>query len=126
MGKRIEQSRRHGRWDPRYAPKPAEVQEGRVSLVTPRNAQSRPAGRPTAKGGARAAFRHELRDADGSYVGTFVTAIAAWQIGDAFTTGDGRALRITDIVAPERSSRIPAYTDRWNVEPTGVEAQDGP
>ena len=118
MSKRIEQSRRHGHWDPRYAPKAAALQEGRVSLVTPRNAQTRPAERSTSKGGARVAFRHELCDAHGSYVGTFVTEIEPWQIGDAFTTGDGRALRITDIVAPERSSGRPAYTDRWNVEPT--------
>ena len=64
------------------------------------------------------AFRHELCDAHGSYIGTFVTDSESWQIGHAFTTGDGRAFRITDIVAPERSSERPTYTDRWNVEPT--------
>ena len=122
MSRRIEQSRRHGPWDPRYAPKAAALQEGRVSLVTPRNAQTRPVEGSTSRGGARVAFRHELCDADGGYVGTFVTEIEPWRIGDAFTTGDGRALRITDIVAPERSSRLPAFTDRWNVEPTEAAA----
>jgi hypothetical protein len=66
-----------------------------------------------------------LCDPHGSYVGTFVTERAAWQIGDAFTTGDGRALRITDIVAPRRSTQLPAYTDRWRVEPAEVAQQDG-
>ena len=117
MSRRIEQSRRHGPWDPRYAPKAAAPQEGRVSLVTPRNSQTQAEERSTSKGGARVAFRHELCDAHG-YIGTFVTEIEPWQIGDVFTAGDGRALRITDIVAPERSSERPAYTDRWNVEPT--------
>ena len=68
------------------------------------------------------AFRHELCDVHGRYIGTFVTEIERWQIGDAFTAGDGRALRITDIVAPERSSERPVYTDRWNVEPTEAPA----
>lgn len=114
----MEQSRRHGHWDPRYAPKPALLQEGRVSLVTPRNTQTKLAEQSASSGGARVAFRHELCDAHGSYVGTFVTENEPWQVGDAFTTGDGRALRITEILAPERSSRLPAFTDRWNVEPT--------
>ena len=122
MSKRIEQSRRHGHWGPRFAPDAAASREGRVSLVTPRNSQTRPAERSTSKRGTRVASRHELCDAHGSYVGTFVTEIAPWQIGDVFTTGDGRALRITDIVAPERSSGRPAYTDRWNVEPTEAAA----
>ena len=68
------------------------------------------------------AFRHELCDADGNYIGTFVSEIEPWQIGDAFTAGDGRDLRITHIAAPERSSERPAYTDRWNVEPTEAAA----
>jgi hypothetical protein len=63
------------------------------------------------------AFRHELCDTHGTYKGTFVTDTDRWQIGDAFTDGDGRALRITDIAAPEHSNQRPIYTDRWMVEP---------
>ena len=63
------------------------------------------------------ASRHELCDTHGTYIGTFVTDTERWQIGDAFTDGDGRALRITDIAAPERSNQRPTYTDRWIVEP---------
>jgi hypothetical protein len=63
------------------------------------------------------AFRHELCDTHGTYKGTFVTDTERWQIGDAFTDGDGRALRITDIAAPEHSNQRPTYTDRWIVEP---------
>jgi hypothetical protein len=37
MSKRIEQPRRHGHWDPRYASRVATLQDGRVSVVTPRN-----------------------------------------------------------------------------------------
>ena len=62
------------------------------------------------------AFRYELCDTHGNYVGTFVTEVERWQVGDVFTTGDGRALRITGIAAPERSNQRPAYTDRWKVE----------
>lgn len=65
------------------------------------------------------AFRHELSDNDGSYTGTFVSEVERWQVGDVFTTGDGRALRITAISASEKSIDRPAYTDRWNVEAAG-------
>jgi len=107
MSKRIEQSRRHGHWDPRYGPKATASREGRVSVVTPRNSTDRR---------SEVAFRYELCDGDGSYTGTFVTQIEQWQVGDVFTTGDGHALRITAISAPESSSQLPAYTSRWNVE----------
>jgi hypothetical protein len=63
------------------------------------------------------AFRHELCDTHGTYKGTFVTDTERWQIGDAFTDGEGRALRITDIAVPEHSNERPTYTDRWIVEP---------
>jgi len=116
MSNRIEQSRRHGRWDPRYAAKASASQDGRVSVVTPRNPPPRDEERSTPKR-TNVAFRYELRDNNSSYTGTFVTEIERWQIGDVFTTGDGRTLRITAITAPERSSTRPAYTDRWNVEP---------
>jgi hypothetical protein len=114
MSKRIEQSRRHGHWDPRYATKALASQDGRVSVVTPRNP---PPGeeRSTPKS-ARLAFRHELSDGHGSYTGTFVTEIERWQVGDVFTTGDGRTLRITAIASPGQSRNRPAYTDRWDVE----------
>jgi hypothetical protein len=69
------------------------------------------------EGGIDVAFRHELCDTHGTYKGTFVTDTERWQIGDAFTDGDGRALRITDIAAPEHSNQRPTYTDRWIVEP---------
>jgi hypothetical protein len=69
------------------------------------------------EGGIDVAFRHELCDTHGTYKGTFVTDTERWQIGDDFTDGDGRALRITDIAAPEHSNQRPAYTDRWIVEP---------
>lgn len=69
------------------------------------------------EGGIGMAFRHELCDTHGTYKGTFVTDTEHWQIGDDFTDGDGRALRITDIAAPEHSNQRPTYTDRWIVEP---------
>lgn len=69
------------------------------------------------EGGIDVAFRHELCDTHGTYKGTFVTDTERWQIGDDFTDGDGRALRITDIAAPEQSNQRPTYTDRWIVEP---------
>jgi hypothetical protein len=115
MSKRIEQSRRHGHWDPRYAAKAAASQNGRVSVVTPRNTPARVEERSTPKRTA-VAFRYELCDAHGSYTGTFVTEIERWHVGDVFTTGDERALRITAITAPEKSSGRPAHTDRWSVE----------
>ncbi|MGZ4332964.1 MAG: hypothetical protein ACXVRJ_01650 [Gaiellaceae bacterium] len=63
--------------------------------------------------------RYELRYGDGAYAGTFVTTVPAWQVGDAFTTGDGRSLRITEIVPPE----LIEVSDRpkhglWEVERT--------
>lgn len=69
------------------------------------------------EGGIDVAFRHELCDTHGTYKGTFVTDTEHWQIGDDFTDGDGRALRIADIAAPEHSNQRPTYTDRWIVEP---------
>ena len=104
MSKRIEQSRRHG-----------HRQDGRVSVVTPRNPPPRGEETSTSRqtGGS---FRYELCDRHGSYTGTFVTETERWQVGDVFTTGDGQALRITAISAAERSSQRPAYTNRWNVE----------
>jgi hypothetical protein len=69
------------------------------------------------EGGIGMAFRHELCDTHGTYIATFVTDTERWQIGDDFTDGDGRALRITDIAAPEHSNQRPTYTDRWIVEP---------
>lgn len=69
------------------------------------------------EGGIDVAFRHELCDTHGTYKGTFVTDTERWQIGDDFTDGDGRALRITDIAAPEHSNQRPTFTDRWIVEP---------
>ena len=69
------------------------------------------------EGGIGVVFRHELCDTHGTYMGTFVTDTERWQRGDDFTDGDGRALRITDIAAPEHSNQRPTYTDRWIVEP---------
>ena len=80
------------------------------------------------EGGIDVAFRHELCDTHGTYKGTFVTDTEHWQIGDDFTDGDGRALRITDIAAPEHSNQRPTYTDRWIVEPiqAATSQQDTP
>ena len=80
------------------------------------------------EGGIDVAFRHELCDTHGTYKGTFVTDTERWQIGDDFTDGDGRALRITDIAAPEHSNQRPTYTDRWIVEPiqAATSQQDTP
>ena len=64
-------------------------------------------------------FRYELRSNDGTYAGTFVTSVPNWQVGDTFRTGDGRDLRITEIVPlelTEVSNERPAYT-LWGVEP---------
>ena len=80
------------------------------------------------EGGIDVAFRHELCDTHGTYKGTFVTDTERWQIGDDFTDGDGRALRITGIAAPEQSNQRPIYTDRWIVEPiqAATSQQDTP
>ena len=115
MSNRIEQSRRHGHWDPRYSTKAPSSQDGRVSVVTPRNPPPRDVEQSTPRR-SQVAFRHELRDKHGSYTGTFVTEIEHWQPGDVFTAGDGRTLRIKVITDPEQSNNRPAYTDRWNVE----------
>jgi hypothetical protein len=64
-------------------------------------------------------FRYELRSSDGNYAGTFVTPVPNWQVGDTFQTGDGRDLRITEIVPVELievSNERPAYA-LWEVEP---------
>ena len=105
MSKRIERSRRHAA--------STSKDDGRVSVVTSRN-PPRDDERSTAER-TRVAFRHELSDRHG-YTGTFVTEIERWDVGDIFTTGDGRTLRITAISASERSNNRPAYTDRWSVE----------
>ena len=107
MSKRIEQPRRHGHWDPRYAPTVAALPHGRVSVVTARNS---PTGR------RNKVNRFELCDSKGDYAGTFVTEVERWEVGDVFTTGDGHSLRITAISAPETSTQRPAYTNLWNVE----------
>jgi hypothetical protein len=90
MTKRIEQSRRHGRHDPRFA-------DGVAASTT---ATDRPfvraLARPASPGG-----RYELRYGDGDYAGTFVTDVPSWHAGDTFVTGDGKSLRITGIVPAE-------------------------
>jgi hypothetical protein len=63
------------------------------------------------------ASRYELRDRQGAYRGTFVTDDRRWQVGDVFTTGDGRVLCIIGIAAPQRSLERPAYAGGWIVEP---------
>ena len=63
-----------------------------------------------------AAWRYELRDREGHYQGTFVTDDCGRQIGDVFTTGDERVLRIIGIAAPERSLDRPSYAGGWIVE----------
>lgn len=62
-------------------------------------------------------FRYELCNGRGDYAGTFVTDVEQWQIGDVFTSGDGRPLRITAINAPRQSRDRPSYTGAWDVEP---------
>ncbi len=90
MSRRNDHSRRHGHWDPRwYVPTPRPAKEG-----------------------LRVAFRHELCDTRGNYIGTFVTETEHRQRGDAFTAGDGGALRITGIAAADRSNERPTCTDR--------------
>jgi hypothetical protein len=61
------------------------------------------------------ASRYELRDRHGEYIGTFVSD-ESWKLGDVFTTGDGCALRIIGITAPEQSRERPAFTAGWKVE----------
>jgi hypothetical protein len=61
--------------------------------------------------------RYELRDRQGEYRGTFVTDDRSWQVGDVFTTGDGRVLRILGTAVPEQSRERPAYAGGWIVEP---------
>ena len=63
------------------------------------------------------ASRYELRDRKGDYVGTFVSDNCNWQIGDVFTTGDRRVLRIIGIATVTQQSREqPAYTGGLMVE----------
>jgi hypothetical protein len=62
-------------------------------------------------------FRYELCNERGNYAGTFVTGIQQWQIGDVFTSGDGRPLRITAINDAKQSRDRPSYTGAWEVEP---------
>lgn len=92
---RPHRERRHAAQRDGVRPRTTNHSEGRIDMV----------------------FRHELCDTHGIYKGTFVTDTERWQIGDDFTDGDGRALRITGIAAPEQSNQRPAYTDRWLVEP---------
>ena len=92
---RPHRERRHAAQRDGVRPRTTNHSEGRIDMV----------------------FRHELCDTHGTYKGTFVTDTERWQIGDDFTDGDGRALRITDIAAPEHSNQRPTYTDRWIVEP---------
>jgi hypothetical protein len=63
-----------------------------------------------------AVWRYELRDRKGDYQGTFVTDDRGRQIGDVFTTGDDRVLRIIGIAEPQRSLERPAYAGGWIVE----------
>jgi hypothetical protein len=63
-----------------------------------------------------AGSRYELRDRQGGYQGTFVTDDRAREVGDVFTTGDGRVLRIVGVAAPERSPDRPTYAGGWIVE----------
>ena len=75
--------------------------------MTERNDQSR----------HKKSFRYELRNRRGDYAGTFVTDVEQWEIGDVFTSGDGRPLRITGINDAEQSRDRPSYTCAWEVEP---------
>lgn len=63
-----------------------------------------------------AGSRYELRDRQGRYQGTFVTDDRVRQVGDVFTTGDGRVLRIVGIAVPEQSLERPAYAGGWVVD----------
>jgi hypothetical protein len=63
------------------------------------------------------ASRYELRDRQGDYRGTFVTDGRSWQIGDVFTTGDSRVLRIIGTAVPQQSPERPAFAGGWIVEP---------
>jgi hypothetical protein len=65
-------------------------------------------------------YRIELRGIDGGDAGEFQTLTLAWGLGDVFTTGDGRKLRIVDQLP------IPVDADirlggLWMVEPTDVQ-----
>jgi hypothetical protein len=63
------------------------------------------------------ASRYELSDRNGGYLGTFVSSDPGRQIGDVFTTGDGKVLRIVGLAEPEQSAGRPAYAGGWIVEP---------
>jgi hypothetical protein len=47
-------------------------------------------------------------------VGEFVSATPEWDVGDRFTTGDGRRLRIVDML--ETADDVRVY-GAWVVEP---------
>jgi hypothetical protein len=57
-----------------------------------------------------------LRDLDGDDAGEFRTAHIPWGLGDVFTTGDGRRLRIVDIL-PVVVDDDPRVGGCWMVEP---------
>jgi hypothetical protein len=88
-----------------------------VSVVTPRNSPPRARQDPSPGRRTTKSFRYELCNRRDNYTGTFVTNVEQWQIGDVFTSGDGRPLRITAIIAPEQSRERSSYTGAWEVEP---------
>jgi hypothetical protein len=60
-----------------------------------------------------------LTYSDGEDAGEFQTVGTGWQVGDTFTTVDGRHLRIVRVVPIERMSEFldePEY-GIWEVEP---------
>jgi hypothetical protein len=61
-------------------------------------------------------YRIVLRDLDGDDAGEFQTLTLAWGLGDVFTTGDGRKLRIVDMLPVPLEADI-RLGGLWMVEP---------
>lgn len=66
-------------------------------------------------------YRIVLRDLDGDDAGEFRTSTLAWGLGETFTTGDGRRLRIVDML-PVPESDDPRLAGAWMVEAASPES----
>jgi hypothetical protein len=67
---------------------------------------------------ARRMFRFVLRDTDMNDLGSVTFSTTTWSLGDVFTTGDGRKLRIVDMLnLPEQDAVDLRLGGVWVVEP---------
>ncbi len=62
-------------------------------------------------------FRFLLHTVDGDDAGPFVTGAPNWEVGEKFLTGDGRHLRIVNILPLADAYPEGVYDSAWMVEP---------